>query len=356
MTDKTIACVDLFCGAGGLTHGLKSAGINVAAGIDHDETCRFPYATNNSAVFIQGDMSYATVADLSKCWDQAEIRILAGCPPCQPFSTYSQRYQKRMAKAEGSHYYTGPRWGLLYSFGALIAHSLPHIVVAENVSGIVRKKLWGDFINTLTNAGYYLRGQKVDCSLYGLPQTRKRQVLLASRIGPIELLPPSTDHPTSVREAIGHLPPIAQGETHPDDPLHTASKLSDLNLRRIQASQIGGTWRDWPEHLIADCHRRDTGYNYKGVYGRMSWNEPAPTLTTRFNSFGNGRYGHPEQDRAISIREGAILQGFPESYAFVPDGTPARFEPLCRQIGNAVPVTLGKVIGQSIIAHVENTL
>lgn len=133
--------------------------------------------------------------------------------------------------------------------------------------------------------------------------------------------------------------------------LHAASKLSDLNLERIRASRPGGTWRDWPEHLVADCHRRETGRTYPGVYGRMEWDEPAPTLTTQFYGFGNGRFGHPEQDRAISLREGAILQGFPKSYSFLPDGAPVHFKTLGRMIGNAVPVTLGEVIGRSIAAH-----
>jgi len=176
-------------------------------------------------------------------------------------------------------------------------------------------------------------------------------VLLASRLGPIELVGPTHSRPTTVRAAIGRLAPIIQGGAHPKDLLHAASKLSDLNLERIRASRSGGTWRDWPKHLVADCHRRETGHTYPGVYGRMSWDEPAPTLTTQFYGFGNGRFGHPEQDRAISLREGAILQGFPKSYSFFPAGTPVHFKALGRMIGNAVPVTLGEVIGRSIAAH-----
>jgi DNA (cytosine-5)-methyltransferase 1 len=159
--------------------------------------------------------------------------------------------------------------------------------------------------------------------------------------------------PKTVREAIGKLPAIRQGTAHPKDPLHSAAKLSDLNLKRIRASRPGGTWRDWPKHLIADCHKRDTGYSYPGVYGRMAWDEPAPTLTTQFFGFGSGRFGHPEQDRAISLREGAILQGFPRSYSFIPEGAPVHFRVLGRMIGNAVPVTLGEMIGQSISAHLD---
>ena len=191
----------------------------------------------------------------------------------------------------------------------------------------------------------------VDCSLFGLPQSRRRMVLLASQFGPINLIAPSRTRPATVRDAIGRIPPIHQGGTHARDSLHSASRLSELNLKRIKASTPGGTWRDWPKHLVADCHVRETGHTYPGVYGRMAWDEPAPTLTTQFYGFGNGRFGHPEQDRAISLREGAILQGFPKSYSFIPDGAPVHFKALGRMIGNAVPVTLGEAIGRSIAAH-----
>jgi len=339
MTD--IACVDLFCGAGGLTHGLTSEGIKVVAGIDVDEACRHPFETNNAAQFINEDVGRFTPRRLDELFGDAEIRVLAGCAPCQPFSTYAQRYD-----VVGS-----PRWGLLYQFGRLIKATYPDLVTMENVPSVAKHAVFDDFVKTLEKMGYHVNQGVVDCSLYGLPQSRRRMVLMASRFGPIELVAPTHDHPVTVRSAIGRLAPIDQGGAHPRDPLHAASKLSDLNLERIRASRPGGTWRDWPKHLIADCHRRDTGRTYPGVYGRMVWDEPAPTLTTQFYGFGNGRFGHPEQDRAISLREGAILQGFPKSYSFIPDGAPVHFKALGRMIGNAVPVTLGEVIGRSIAAH-----
>jgi DNA (cytosine-5)-methyltransferase 1 len=126
-------------------------------------------------------------------------------------------------------------------------------------------------------------------------------------------------------------------------------------MERMRASKPGGTWRDWPSHLVAECHRKPTGKTYPGVYARMAWDEPSPTLTTQFYGFGNGRYGHPEQDRAISLREGAILQGFPKRYSFVKKGEPVHFKVLGRLIGNAVPVTLGRVIGKSVKAHLGMT-
>jgi len=336
-----IACVDLFCGAGGLTHGLVSEGITVVAGIDVDEACRYPFEANNAAKFINEDVGRLTPKRLEELFGVAEIRVLAGCAPCQPFSTYAQRYD-----VIGS-----PRWGLLYQFGRLVKRTRPDLVTMENVPSVAKHTVFADFVETLQKLGYHVHHKVVDCSVYGLPQNRRRMVLLASRLGPIELIAPTHSRPTTVRDAIGTLEPISQGEAHPTDALHAASKLSDLNLQRIRASRPGGTWRDWPRHLVADCHRRETGRTYPGVYGRMVWDEPAPTLTTQFYGFGNGRFGHPEQDRAISLREGAILQGFPQSYSFVPDGASVHFKTLGRMIGNAVPVTLGKVIGRSIVAH-----
>ncbi|NUB23344.1 DNA cytosine methyltransferase [Azospirillum brasilense] len=336
-----VACVDLFCGAGGLTHGLMSEGIKVVAGIDVDEACRHPFETNNAARFINEDVASMRPEHIAELFGSAEVRVLAGCAPCQPFSTYAQRYD-----VVGS-----PRWGLLYQFGRLIKETRPDLVTMENVPSVAKHAVFDDFIATLRRLGYHVHQNVVDCSLYGLPQSRRRMVLLASRLGPIELNAPTITRPRTVRDAIGKLTPIVQGGGHPKDALHAASKLSELNLQRIQASRPGGTWRDWPKHLVADCHQRETGRTYPGVYGRMVWDEPAPTLTTQFYGFGNGRFGHPEQDRAISLREGAILQGFPKSYSFIPKGAPVHFKALGRMIGNAVPVTLGKVIGQSIAAH-----
>lgn len=337
----TLACIDLFCGAGGLTHGLTSEGIPVVAGIDVDPACRHPFETNNGARFIEEDVSRSKPVKLRALFGDADIRILAGCAPCQPFSTYAQRYD-----TVGS-----PRWALLYEFARLVKGVCPDIVTMENVPTVEKHEVYSDFVATLEKLGYKVWHDVVDCSGYGLPQRRRRMVLLASRLGPIELIESTHNRPVTVREAIGKLPAIAAGDSLPRDPLHAASKLSKLNLDRIRASRPGGTWRDWPKSLIAECHQRDTGRTYPSVYGRMVWDEPAPTLTTQYYGFGNGRFGHPEQDRAISLREGAILQGFPEDYSFVPDGAPIQFKALGRMIGNAVPVTLGKIIGRSILQH-----
>jgi DNA (cytosine-5)-methyltransferase 1 len=338
---RDIACIDLFCGAGGLTHGLISEGVDVVAGVDVDEACRFPFEANNAASFIHADVCQLAPRRLNKLFGSAKLRVLAGCAPCQPFSTYAHRYE-----SVGS-----PRWGLLYQFGRLVKATTPDLVTMENVPSVAKHAVFSDFVDTLRKLGYLVHQEVVDCRLYGLPQSRNRMVLLASRHGAIELIAPTHDRSITVRAAIGNIPSIRHGEVYAMDPLHAASELSALNLQRIRASRPGGTWRDWPRYLVSDCHRRETGRTYPSVYGRMKWDDAAPTLTTQFFGFGNGRFGHPEQDRAISLREGAILQGFPKSYSFMPDGSVAHFKALGRMIGNAVPVTLGKVIGKSIALH-----
>jgi DNA (cytosine-5)-methyltransferase 1 len=176
-------------------------------------------------------------------------------------------------------------------------------------------------------------------------------VLLASRHGEITMIKPTLKKPKTVRQAIGRLRSLRAGEAAPRDKLHVSSTLSEKNLKRIRASRPGGTWRDWPEHLIADCHRAESGRTYSGVYGRMEWDKPAPTMTTQCYGFGNGRFGHPEQDRAITLREAAIIQSFPRDYVFIPDGCEVSFKVLGRLIGNAVPVDLGRAIARSIISH-----
>jgi DNA (cytosine-5)-methyltransferase 1 len=155
----------------------------------------------------------------------------------------------------------------------------------------------------------------------------------------------------TVRRTIGRLPRLSAGQADERDPLHVACRLSELNLLRIKASKPGGTWRDWKPSLRAACHRRQTGDTYPSVYGRMEWDEPAPTITTQCFGYGNGRLGHPQQHRAITLREAAMLQTFPRKYDFVPKGQRVRFSQLGRLIGNAVPVRLGEIIAESFTHH-----
>lgn len=337
-----IQCVDLFCGVGGLTHGLVRGGIEVVAGVDLDPECRFPYEANNAATFHEADVRDVKAADIAALFDTGTVRLLAGCAPCQPFSTYSR---KGRANRQGA------LWDLVADFGRLVREVEPDLVTMENVPQLLDHPVFERFLADLS--GYEVSWQVVDCARYGVPQTRKRLVLIASRFGEVHLLPPS-GRTRTVREAIARLAPLRAGEADARDPLHVACRLSDLNLRRIQASKPGGTWRDWDASLRARCHARDTGQTYPSVYGRMEWEAPAPTITTQCYGFGNGRFGHPEQDRAITLREAAVLQTFPRRYRFLKKGNPVRISAMGRLIGNAVPVRIGEVIARTLVKHVAN--
>jgi len=342
-----IACVDLFCGAGGLTHGFVLERVPVVAGIDMDPACRFPYETNNQTRFVERDISKVTIAELKTLFGDAELTILAGCAPCQPFSTYTQRYE--LDGKDG-------KWGLLYEFARLAQGTRPDVITMENVPTVVKHAVFQDFVDTLKHLGYNVWFDVVDSSQYGVPQTRRRMVLLASRHGEIKMIKPTLKKPKTVRQAIGRLRSLNAGESAPRDKLHVSATLSSKNLHRIKVSKPGGTWRDWPKYLVADCHRAESGRTYPGVYARMEWDKPAPTMTTQCYGFGNGRFGHPEQDRAISLREAAILQSFPRDYAFVPKDGEVSFKVLGRLIGNAVPVDLGRAIARSINLHLSSIM
>ncbi len=332
--------VDLFCGVGGLSHGFVLEGFNVRAGVDVDPSCRYAYERNNYARFITKSVKDIDADAIKELYVPGEPSILVGCAPCQPFSTYSRKRSDQ-------------KWRLLTEFGRLVHEVRPDIVSMENVprlSTFQKGKVYSEFLDTLTTSGYTVWENVVDCAAYGVPQTRKRLVVLASRVGPIELVSP-THKPSdqvTVRDAIEHLPSIPAGGRDPNDPIHCASGLSSLNLKRIRAAKEGGSWRDWDDELIADCHKEATGRWYGSVYGRMSWDAPAPTITTQCNGFGNGRFGHPEQDRAISLREAALLQTFPMSYEFLPPDQSCVIAPTARWIGNAVPVSLGCAVARSV--------
>ena len=223
----------------------------------------------------------------------------------------------------------------------------------ENVPGLAKHEVFLEFLSALEQK-YHVAHAVIKFDEYGAPQARKRLVLIASKLGPIKLLSAEEfgRSPKTVRDAIGHLPALKAGETDPNDNLHRASELTPINIKRIIASKPGGTWRDWPKELLAGRHRK--GFNgFLAVYGRMSWDKPAPTITTQFNCTGCGRFGHPEQDRAISLREGAILQTFPDTYQFAAPGAKVSVEAIARLIGNAVPVLIGELIGESFIRHVK---
>ncbi len=332
----TVSAVDLFCGIGGLTYGLSMAGITVRAGFDNDESCRFAYEANNlQSKFYNVDVRSVRSSDIAPHYEGADVTVMVGCAPCQPFSAHTRK--TRLPDDEDC--------SLVDEFARLIKDVMPDIVSMENVPGLAKHRAFDRLLGTLSQLGYAFQHAILSCVNYGVPQTRRRIVLLASRLGPI-LLPRPTDSRPTVGSLIGALPTIEDGKSFPADPAHTTLPLSLRNRGRIRQSVPGGSWKDWDDTYISRCHRR--AY-YPGPYGRMSWDSPAPTITTQFCYYSTGRFGHPEQDRTISIREGALLQTFPIDYRLIDNGDAIVVHRLARHIGNAVPVKLAEAIGKCIM-------
>lgn len=344
-----IEVVDLFCGIGGLSYGMKCRGMHIMGGFDIDGSCRYAYETNNETKFFFKDIKLVTGNDIAKLYSKKGIRILAGCAPCQPFSSYAHTNKKKDPN----------KYDLLYEFGRLVKETRPDIVTMENVPSILTfdlKPVFPDFVRVLEANGYNVTYRIVFCPDYGIPQTRKRLVLLASRLGKISLMDKTCEQGKykTVGDTIRDLEPLAAGESSKTDALHRCRTLTPLNLARIHNTPYGGSWKDWPEDLILKCHKKESGKSFGSVYGRMKWEEPSPTITTECTGIGNGRFGHPEQDRALSLREAALLQTFPKSYKFFEDERNISMNNASRYIGNAVPPRLGEVIAESIKLHIRN--
>ncbi|MDQ1592978.1 MAG: (cytosine-5)-methyltransferase 1 [Pyrinomonadaceae bacterium] len=335
--------VDLFCGVGGMAHGFVQEHFNVVAGIDVDESCRYPFERNNGAAFIRRDVARLPGRYLAGLYPPDDITILVGCAPCQPFSRYTVRTTE------------DDKWKLLRSFARLIKQVRPDIVSMENVPELLDHKVYVEFMQALESEGYFVSSNMVYCPDYGIPQTRERLVLLASRFGEMEIIKPThrPEEYRTVQDVIRHLEPISAGQVSAQDPLHRARGLRETNMRRIMNTPPGGGWKDWPEELLLECHKKTTGQSYVSVYGRMEWGKPAPTMTTHCGGLGNGRFGHPEQHRAISLREAALFQTFPMNYEFIPPDIRVSNKDLSRHIGNAVPVRLGLIIAKSIKNHLR---
>lgn len=331
--------VDLFCGIGALSHGLRLAGFKIIAGYDIDQNCKYAYEKNNGAKFFARDVAKLTAKEIRQHFSGKHPSVLAGCAPCQPFSTYKQRYGE------------DPKWNFVTKFATLAVEVKPDFITMENVPALLNYRdgsVFRKFCSIIEKGGYSLEWSVEHCEHHGVPQRRRRLVVLASRSYELGKLQRDERKVVSVRQAIGKLPKVAAGKRDPKDPLHAASGLTAINLKRIRVSKPGGTWRDWPKELRAKCHLRPSGKTYPGVYARMTWEEPSPTLTTQCYGYGNGRFGHPEQDRAITLREAAILQSFPSDYEFLPAEKKLSFSEVGRWIGNAVPVKLAEAIGHAI--------
>ena len=268
-TFKNIVVIDVFCGIGGLSRGFVNEDFKVVAGIDIDESCKYSFEANNNSIFIPKSVSDISKKEIHELFGKAECKVLVGCAPCQPFSSYTFKDAKKK---------DNEKWKLLYEFARLVKETQPDIVSMENVSQLINFKkapVFEDFINSLEKLGYFVHYEVVNCPDYGIPQNRKRLVLLASKFGKIKLIPKTHDKENyvTVKDAIGKLPIINDGEFYKKDKLHFARKLSPLNKKRIQSTPYGGSWIDWTDDLKLECHKKESGKSYPSVYGRMKWEE-----------------------------------------------------------------------------------
>ncbi len=346
---RKLKAVDFFCGAGGMTYGLRQAGIEVLAGIDIDKKVKDTYEKNNpGSKFLNWDIKEFTEKDkrsMNVLSEKTGINpdddnlIFIGCSPCQYWSLIN-RNKKSSAESKD----------LLIDFQKFVEYYRPGFVVVENVPGLEKKADESglkEFLETLKKLGY----KNVDESYgiynlkeYGVPQTRRRFSLIVSRITDKKITPEKSDKIKTVRETIGNyekFPPIEVGHRDPDKKrFHSCAGLSEENIEALK--------KTLPGKKPAKQRKRFKGKGFQDSYGRMEWDKPAPTVTTKFYSISNGRFGHPEQHRAISIREGASLQTFPYDYEFITEsiGTAAKF------IGNAVPPEFARRIGEAIVKSI----
>lgn len=339
---------DFFSGCGGTSCGFQQAGMEIAFGLDIDPDAGKTFRENfPNASFVRTDITKLDPSALAPLLKGKTAPVLfCGCAPCQPFSKQNKNRKRN-----------DPRVNLLAEFGRFITYWKPEYVFVENVPGLQRidngTGPLQNFSSLLDRLGYCHVSQVVPALWFGVPQRRERLVLLASRVGAIAL-PEPTHGPgrkfpsyATVREWIGGLPNLRAGAASTDDPDHHAAALSPLNLRRIALTPEGGGREAWPRRLWLECHKTHAGHS--DVYGRLSWDAPASGLTTRCISYSNGRFGHPDQDRAISAREAACLQTFPRSYRFH-----GSLESRARQIGNAVPPLMALQVGRLIRKHVAS--
>lgn len=389
--------VDFFCGAGGTTRGLIDAGGFVIAGVDKDTRCKDTYVENNTNAtlectkvrFLDRDIFPATVDYTAG--EQAELEsdldslitdyrakapdvplLFAICAPCQPFTKLSKK-----ALSDGRKAGRERDSGLLQEASKFVARFAPEMVLSENVRGIRDPKyggVWNEFKETLEALGYVTGSRVVCTSKFGVPQYRRRSILVAVRrelVVPAfltadgDLAVPDSDPAAavvSVRQAIGAFPALEAGDQHPTIPNHKTRSLSALNLKRLAAAQPGksNAYMETTPHgdLSLECHRKVNAKLetrcFTDVYTRMSPDRPSPTITTRCHSISNGRFGHydTKQVRGISLREAAMLQSFPPDYVFYPKHM---IEPVARQIGNAVPPRLAEYFSRYLTGALSNS-
>lgn len=336
---------DLFCGAGGLSYGLSRAGFKIIGGLDKFGYAADTFESKFGVKVIRGDAFRISPKKLVS--SSLHFDTLVGCPPCQGFSTIKvARFGPEDARND-----------LVLYYARIIKVAKPQAVLFENVPRVAKDVRFAYLLKVLSENGYSFAYGVLNAADYGVPQKRKRLVLVAVRgVRKVELPEPDHGPPNSpdvrrgilepwktVREAIGDLPPVSDGECHPSDPLHCAKKLNPRYKEIIKrVPKDGGSRDSVPPELLLPTHRKHTS-SFRDSFGRLKWDEPSVTITTKFYDPSTGRFVHPEQDRALTLREGARLQTFPDDYPF--KGT---FTRIARQIGEAFPPLLAEKIGKRL--------
>jgi DNA (cytosine-5)-methyltransferase 1 len=341
---KKLTCIETFAGAGGMSLGLSEAGLDVVAAFDVDPWAVETYRNNISDHCSIRDIRGIEGKELLEELGLDELDVLSGGPPCQGFSK-----QKR-----GAHLNADARNDLVREFARLIIETRPKAFIFENVQ-IFGQKRGRELIEYVeeTLFDYVIHRYFVSASDFGLAQKRSRFVMIGLRRDVTAVVPylEKSKHLVTVREAIGDLPPPPDDYSeHPTISNHIKCRITALNVERFKHVPQGGGWPDIPEHLRLDCHK-DVDASKGGwpdVYGRLRWEGQAPTITAGFDSFTRGRYGHPEQHRSLTLREGARLQGFPDDFRFFGTRYDVRL-----QIGNAVPPPLAKAVGEAVIRAIQ---
>lgn len=352
MNKKKIVAVDLFSGGGGLTAGLKMAGFSVCAAVELDETAATTYSENHKdVVLFQRDIKKVTATEIINTSPTGKIDLIAACPPCQGFSSLTAKYKKTDARNE-----------LINEFARLVREIRPTTIMMENVPGLEKKgaHLFQPVISEFKELGYSIDFRVLEVADYGVPQNRRRLVVLGALNQEIKIPDPSHSITgeknkkwVTVREAIGHLPPpidlqsakkIGRPKTFN---WHVSRNLSQINILRLKSLRPGASRSEIPLELRPPCHKEGNGFS--NVYGRMEWDKPSPTITGGCTTLSKGRFGHPTEDRTLSVREAALLQTFPKNYKFATD----HIDKVCNIIGNALPPQFAKVMSKACMIAIN---
>jgi len=354
ISPQSFVAIDLFSGGGGLTLGLKQAGFIVSAAVEYDKHASATYSANHpETILYTKDIRCITGKELLSTSPTNQIDLIAACPPCQSFSSLTSKYKNKDSRDE-----------LINEFARLVREIMPKTIMMENVPGLTKKgaHLFDPVITEFEKLGYKITYEVLDVADYGVPQRRRRLVVLGSLNNKIIMPKPTNREVTdgtlpswaTVRATIGNFPePMKLADTRAiGGPKKLAwnvvRNLAPQNVARLMVIKAGASRTSLPKSLRPDCHKNNTGFS--NVYGRMSWDKPAPTITGGCTTLSKGRFGHPSELRTISVREAAALQSFPENYIFDTDF----MDKACTIIGNALPPKFAKIMAEACFENLKN--